>query len=358
MSSLAAAKADNFYFPEDFDPKSHRTLNRYHGQHALRDRALADGGLIVRFEVPFNLACARCGDSIAKGVRFNAAKRQAGSYHSTKVWRFEMTHHCGSVIVIETDPQKADYTVVSGARRRAAPGRAELGAEDEEEDAAAARLLASDEALLGPVDAVPRDHAVGREKGPTSGAGSAATLTDPMAALERSTAAARRASERASRLEALEQRSDARHASGNGLVLNRALRDRMRAAREEEKGLEAQRWHLGVSEAVRLLPQSREDADGARRAMAAAAARGSSEDPERRRQRILSEPIFGGAGGAGGSGGVAAALAAEREKKKKNKRPREPAAAAAAPALPPAQKPKGPSVASWAPPLARAPKRR
>lgn len=354
MSSLAAARADNFYYPEDFDPKTHRTLNRYHGQHALRDRALADGGLVVRFEVPFPLCCLRCGESIGKGVRFNAAKRQEGMYHSTKVWRFEMTHHCGSAIVVRTDPANADYAIVSGARRRAAPGRAQLGeGEDEDDDggaaAAAAARLASDEALLGPSDAVPRDHAVGREK-----PAAAARGADPMAALERSAAAARRAAERLSRLEALERRSGDRHASGNGLALNRALRGRMRGARHEEKGLEAQRRRMGVSEAVRLLPSAREDGEGARRAMAASAA--SAEDPERRRQRILSEPIFGfsdsgpGLGSGGGGGGVAAALAAERENTKKRPPPSLSKASAA---------PKKPAaVAAWAPPLARAPKRR
>jgi hypothetical protein len=373
MSSLAAAKADNMYYPKDFDPAVHRTLNRFHGVHALRDRALADGGLVVRFEVPFALACARCGEGIAKGERFNAAKRQHGTYHSTKVWRFEMRHHCGSVIVVQTDPASADYDVVSGARRRAAPGRAQLGEAEEAGAgaASAAARLASDDALLGPVDAVPRDHAVGRERpaaaaaaaaaaaGPAGAAAAAAAaaplLNDPMASLERSAAAQRRAGERASRLEALERRSAARHAPGAGLALNRALRERMRGARNEERGLEAERARMGVSEGVRLLPASRADGEGARRAMAEARGRGvgglgQEDDPERRRRRILSEPIFGGgAAGGGGGGSVAAALAAQRQEKSKRPRAPEPTAPAAAP-RPPAKKP---AVAAWAPPLAR-----
>jgi coiled-coil domain-containing protein 130 len=363
MSSLAAAKADNFYFPEDFDPQRHRTLNRYHGQHALRDRARADGALVVRFEVPFPLSCSRCGEAIGKGVRFNAEKREAGSYHSTKVWRFEMQHHCGSLIVVQTDPANADYVVVSGARRRASAGRAALAPEgelDAEEEAA----------LLGgkPADAVPREHAVGREKAQEGGGrAGAANAADPMASLELASAAARRAAERTARLEALERMSSARHASGTGLHgLNRALRDRMRAARDEERGLEAERKHMGVAESVRLLPASRDDARRAAATMAAASRKRGGEqgvgadDEVRRRRRILSESIFGGGGG-GAGGGAAAALAAARAN---NSSKREAAATAttAAAALPSAAAPPRPNkppppassaVAAWAPPLVR-----
>ena len=47
----------NRYFPPDFDPQKHGTLNAYHGKHALGDRArkIDKGILIVRFELPFNI---------------------------------------------------------------------------------------------------------------------------------------------------------------------------------------------------------------------------------------------------------------------------------------------------------------
>lgn len=32
----------------------------------------------ARFEVPFNIWCNQCGEHIAKGVRFNAEKKQVG----------------------------------------------------------------------------------------------------------------------------------------------------------------------------------------------------------------------------------------------------------------------------------------
>jgi hypothetical protein len=41
---------DVSYYPPDFDPKEHDTLNAYHGKHALGDRARklkTGGGLIV-----------------------------------------------------------------------------------------------------------------------------------------------------------------------------------------------------------------------------------------------------------------------------------------------------------------------
>lgn len=344
MSSLAAARADNFYVPEDFDPKRHRTLNRYHGVHALRERARPDGALVVRFECPFPMACGRCGESIAKGVRFNAEKREAGAYHSTKIWRFEMTHHCGSMIVVQTDPKNAEYVVVSGARRRAEPGRAALAPEGEEDD---------EGLLAGPADAVPREHAVGREKRPLT------NTADPMASLERASAAARRAAERGARLEALERISSARHASGSGLHgANRALRDRMRAARDEERGLEAERRRMGVAEGVRLLPPSRADREAAAAAFGGGRRRpleGEGDDEEASGlRRILSEPIFAGAAAAAGQG-ASAALAAARAAKREASA----AAAVAASRAPAAAKPRASgAVVAWAPPLASARKRR
>lgn len=47
----------NRYYPPDFDPTKHVTLNTYHGKHALGDRArkIDKGILITRFELPFNI---------------------------------------------------------------------------------------------------------------------------------------------------------------------------------------------------------------------------------------------------------------------------------------------------------------
>ena len=118
MSSLAAARADNFYYPPQYDP-SKGSLNKvsagramicsilpscqaclpycctdaskcdclsgsssffpsqFNGQHPLRERAkkLGEGILIIRFEMPFNVWCGKCNHLIGKGVRFNAEKK-------------------------------------------------------------------------------------------------------------------------------------------------------------------------------------------------------------------------------------------------------------------------------------------
>jgi coiled-coil domain-containing protein 130 len=86
MSTLAAARADNFYYPPEWTPEQ-GGLNKFHGQHALRERAkkIDQGILVIRFEMPYNIWCGGCQSMIAKGVRFNAEKKQVGNYYSTKV---------------------------------------------------------------------------------------------------------------------------------------------------------------------------------------------------------------------------------------------------------------------------------
>ncbi|KAI1141357.1 DUF455 domain protein [Hypoxylon sp. FL0543] len=75
----------------------------------------------VRFEMPFAIWCSHCPKPtlIAQGVRFNAAKRKVGQYHSTPVFAFRMRHaDCGGAIEIRTDPQNTTYAVAEGARKR------------------------------------------------------------------------------------------------------------------------------------------------------------------------------------------------------------------------------------------------
>ena len=118
MSSLAASRADNFYYGPDFDGKKHGSLNKYRGQHPLRERArkLDQGILIIRFEMPFHIFCDGCNSVIAKGVRFNAEKKQIGTYYSSKIWSFSMRcATCSHPIEIQTDPKNTDYIVAKGA---------------------------------------------------------------------------------------------------------------------------------------------------------------------------------------------------------------------------------------------------
>lgn len=48
---MGERKGQNFYYPPDFDYKKHKSLNSYHGTHALRERAakIKQGILIIRY---------------------------------------------------------------------------------------------------------------------------------------------------------------------------------------------------------------------------------------------------------------------------------------------------------------------
>ena len=103
-------------------PHFRRSLNKQQGTHALRGRAsrLASHGILtVRFELPFPVWCGRCGHLMGKGVRFNADKRAAGTYHTTTVWRFEMaTPCCSNRLIMRADPAARDFVVEDGGARK------------------------------------------------------------------------------------------------------------------------------------------------------------------------------------------------------------------------------------------------
>jgi len=101
----------NRYIPPDFDPEVHGTLNKYAGKD-VRPKT-------VRIELPWSIFCGHCQAHVAKGVRYNAVKKEVGAYFSTKIFEFSMTCHlCSGPIVIKTDPEHRDYAVVSGAKRK------------------------------------------------------------------------------------------------------------------------------------------------------------------------------------------------------------------------------------------------
>ncbi|KHN87037.1 Coiled-coil domain-containing protein -like protein [Toxocara canis] len=118
---MGERKGQNFYYPPDFDYKKHRSLNAYHGTHALRERAakIKQGILIIRFEMPFNIWCLGCNNHIGMGVRYNAEKKKVGMYYTTPVYEFRMKCHlCDNYFVIRTDPEHFDYELVEGCRRQ------------------------------------------------------------------------------------------------------------------------------------------------------------------------------------------------------------------------------------------------
>ncbi len=95
MSSLAATRADGYYYPKDFDPSKHvsvllivqKTIHDYnrqqkeekmrkkYGDKYRGDQRKEDGSHKVRFEAPFHIRCSACNNMMAKGVRFNAIKK-------------------------------------------------------------------------------------------------------------------------------------------------------------------------------------------------------------------------------------------------------------------------------------------
>ncbi|KAM0750955.1 DUF572-domain-containing protein [Meredithblackwellia eburnea MCA 4105] len=110
----------NKYYPPDWEP-DRGSLNKFHGKHALGDRArkLDKGILIVRFELPFNIWCGSCENHIGQGVRYNAEKSKVGMYYSTPILNFRCKCHlCSNWFEIRTDPQNTRYVVHSGARQQ------------------------------------------------------------------------------------------------------------------------------------------------------------------------------------------------------------------------------------------------
>ncbi|KAJ4839852.1 hypothetical protein Tsubulata_030152 [Turnera subulata] len=226
MSSLAAARADNFYYPPEWDPKK-GGLNKFHGQHALRERAkkIDQGILIIRFEMPYHIWCGGCNSMIAKGVRFNAEKKQVGNYYSTKIWSFTMKSPCCKhEIVIQTDPKNCAYVIISGAEKK-----------NEEFDVEDAETLE-----------LPADEERGK-------------LADPFYRLEHQEQDLQKKKEAEPVLVRLQRVSDARHS--DDYALNKALRAQLRSQKKRVAEEEASSRKLGLG--LRLLPVSGEDSAAA-----------------------------------------------------------------------------------------------
>ena len=119
---MGERKGQNKYYPPDFDPAKHRSLDEYHGSHPLRERAKrlkSEGILIIRFEMPYNIWCDGCHKPIGMGVRYNAEKTKTGYYYTTPIYKFRMKcAMCDQHFEIQTDPKNQDYVILSGARRK------------------------------------------------------------------------------------------------------------------------------------------------------------------------------------------------------------------------------------------------
>ena len=257
MSTLAATKADGFYYPPDWTPEggSASLARKFNKNGSLGKRAnkLHEGKLTVRFEMPYNVGCRRCGQTIARGVRFNAEKRVVGKYHSTPIYAFTMlTSCCANQLEIHTDPKDAEYVIVSGADRR-----------------------------IGGAGAATRynDHAKGLDaEGTTeielqSREERDAMMADPMGRLERTVGMVRAAEDGDGPSASgrapptfIELRDRSKNRWKDDYEANRTLRRAMRGQRKEIKALREEGKRLNLAEHIKLLPRSEEDAHEAREA--------------------------------------------------------------------------------------------
>jgi coiled-coil domain-containing protein 130 len=253
MSSLAAVQADGYYYdPERFHPgkRGRDSVNALANSHPLGKRARklgTEGSLVVRFEMPYDAWCEGCGALIARGVRFNADKKQAGAHHSTKIWEFSMKctmttkpGGCDSRIVVRTDPAASDYVFVAGARRK-------------------------DRGDAGEGDVIVESTGAG---GVTRGRAAREPLS--LAGLEARASDVARAAEQAGRLRAIAEVSDRRYGSYRADA-NAAARRVRREADVERRAAEGEGAAAGL--AVPLAPAGwyEEEEEGARWAGASAA---------------------------------------------------------------------------------------
>uniref|UniRef100_A0A8C5MY71 Probable splicing factor YJU2B n=1 Tax=Leptobrachium leishanense TaxID=445787 RepID=A0A8C5MY71_9ANUR len=113
---MGERKGTNKYYPPDFDPAKHGSLNRYKNSHPLRERARKLSQVALNFPFFFFYACRSCPFT---GVRYNAEKKKVGNYYTTPIYRFRMKCHlCVNYIEMQTDPANCDYVIVSGAERK------------------------------------------------------------------------------------------------------------------------------------------------------------------------------------------------------------------------------------------------
>ena len=177
--------------------------------------------MIVRFEMPVNVWCDGCGEHIARGVRYNAEKKQCGMYFSSEVFEFQMNCHiCGQRFIIKTDPQNRDYEFVSGLHRKAE---------------------SFDTKETGTMSYDPQEQALMR--------------TDAIRSLENKEEDNLRSEKLAPTLDQL--KSIEENIRSNEDVLNRRVRDKLRIVRKAEKRREDLAAKEGLS--IKLLPTSRSD---------------------------------------------------------------------------------------------------
>nr|CAG4647397.1 EOG090X0DK6 [Megafenestra aurita]SVE92651.1 EOG090X0DK6 [Megafenestra aurita] len=256
---MGERKGVNKYYPPDWRPEM-GSINKYHGTHALRERAnkLHLGILIIRFEMPYNIWCEGCKNHIGMGVRYNAEKTKVGMYYSTPVYQFRFKCHlCPNYIIMKTDPGNLDYLIVSGARRQ--------------------------ERRWDPLE---NEQVVPEEKSTSQ-----KMATDAMFKLEHGEKDVMKSKTAAPVIDRLQ---DHRERWRDDYSSNRLLRDQFRAAKKDLKEKAAIDAALLAKSSldIKLLPQSDDDAK-----VASLLRLNPTQTPEERqqdvRQTIESRPLFG-----------------------------------------------------------------
>lgn len=256
MSSLNAARADNFYYAPDWVP-GEASKNELQNEHHLGKRAkkIGQGIIVIRFEMPFNVWCTTCNSHIGKGVRYNAEKKQVGKYFSSKIFEFSMPCHiCFAKLRVQTDPENRDYKLSGGLRRKIETYSAK--------DAETVELLDQDE--LAHVRADPMRHAEHKreDKGVVS--------------------------QKKGRIRALENIQDRMK---DDFGMSQLMRRRFRTDKKTIKALETESKAKGLG--FTLLPRSLIDKQAA-----AVVSFASTHDKNRKlkRMQIRTQSIFGGEG--------------------------------------------------------------
>lgn len=114
MSSLAASRADNFYFPPEWEP-SMGSISKYQGSKG-KNQYEQHG--IIRFELPFDAWCLKCNLHMSKGLRFNAKKEKSSNYFTTTIWSFiTKCYDCNQQFIIKTNPKDNTYDFEEGLRK-------------------------------------------------------------------------------------------------------------------------------------------------------------------------------------------------------------------------------------------------
>ncbi|CAI5717888.1 unnamed protein product [Hyaloperonospora brassicae] len=220
MSSLAAARADGYYFPREWRPEF-GSLNRFRQSHARANgRRTAPARVegddrtarrVVRFEMPFDVWCSHCDAHIGRGVRFNARKKSVGRYLSSVVYEFAMRcARCGGDVVLRTDPKARGYELVRGVQPKADAEDAQERQTERLNDAQVAEKL----------------------------------QRDPFYRLEHENEDKRVAKKRSRGLEALVQLQDA--AFRDDYASNSALRAQLRSDKKQRKRRQEEATRLGI----------------------------------------------------------------------------------------------------------------